>query len=1074
MPERINKLQPDRTVSLRGFDSFAAAASIHSATPTGFTVSGTFRDPADFAVAVLYDADNFYEHPSLKYLPDFNFAGLTLNFDLNYTDGLQPIDSPKYNWIDWATLDCIRADGTTAQVRLWDNAMLSGGSFPAASVTCNVVGAPYSIQAFDRLTLWFQNLAFDYIVPDGKSSVEFQFFAQGPGTVHTISVNGSAFSHTETSTPGPGGTILGESSADVAAALASAIASPYVVASGGSASNSVLLTVQLSHAGVSFPVSASDGNGEATMLLMTPALIAAALAAEINGANWISANTTHALLASSAGAAIDITAARYGTVNAAGTTVNWVSGARFSGIPAGSTILIGASTCTVASIQSPTQLMLTAPLASPVTGVQYVASRGGRDGNLIQLYSTNKASTLAFDQSRFQFAGGSSAETWNCSLDFTALGIDQLRQCWLTFAPSLVTGDYAATEWQAIFSNWTLSGPAATRALSVAGPGSVRIEEDSSACVYQGAWNIESGFYSKYFAKAASDPAASVTITYNCQFTHDLYVGTSLYIDRGVAGIRLDNDTESTLNCYLNTGSALVTRRRVRTAVAAGRHTVTIRLASAGVFYFDFLEAAVASDAPDSLTPRTGISPALDFDTDHTYKLPPARLMWIMDKLGYAGPMNEYLGVFWWNERMLSGGSLSTAQITFSGAYSGGDTVFLTLNGTTLGKSVFPADTPSTIALHFAAWINSAFVGAWASASGGVLTITGRSPAPAYNLTISQSVNSAGGAAGITQQPQPGAFGTWLVNDTATPPINRAARDWHADFFAQCAARGRHVVAACSMELVNPPEGYAARFPDAARTEVSTATGFGSLVSNHCAIGGSKILAYQKAVYRNIAQLQAAAGLTPSVQYGEFLWWYFAGPGGMAFYDDETMAAAQTALGRALHTFTTPDDDPSINGGADAQFLRNRLRDHVAALVTDLKSAWPNATCELLWPYDVNHPRLGQQLNYAVNLPLEWKLQAASGLDLIKVEALAFSTGNRSLDLAKEAIDLFPSFGWSPSALRYLVPVFGSATPWHRELALCLAAGITTNNLWAFDHICLYNLRVPEPQLERRSLIQAA
>ncbi|MDP9170155.1 MAG: hypothetical protein M3N54_06030, partial [Acidobacteriota bacterium] len=64
MPERVNKLQPDRTLYLRGFDSFAAAASIHSASPNGFTLSGTFRDSADFAVAVLYDADNFYEHPS--------------------------------------------------------------------------------------------------------------------------------------------------------------------------------------------------------------------------------------------------------------------------------------------------------------------------------------------------------------------------------------------------------------------------------------------------------------------------------------------------------------------------------------------------------------------------------------------------------------------------------------------------------------------------------------------------------------------------------------------------------------------------------------------------------------------------------------------------------------------------------------------------------------------------------------------------------------------------------------------------------------------------------------------------
>ncbi len=119
MPETFTKFQPDRTLYLRGFNTFAAAASIHNASPTGFTVSGTFRDPADFAVAVLYDADNYYEHPLIKYLPDFNLVGLTLSFHLNYSDAVQPIDSPKFNWIDWATLDCIRADGTIANINLF-------------------------------------------------------------------------------------------------------------------------------------------------------------------------------------------------------------------------------------------------------------------------------------------------------------------------------------------------------------------------------------------------------------------------------------------------------------------------------------------------------------------------------------------------------------------------------------------------------------------------------------------------------------------------------------------------------------------------------------------------------------------------------------------------------------------------------------------------------------------------------------------------------------------------------------------------------------------------------------------
>ncbi len=1071
MPERINKLQPDRTVALRGFNSFAAAASIHSASPTGFTVSGTFRDPADFAVAVLYDADNYYEHPLVKYLPDFNFNGLTLSFDVCYTDGVQPIDSPKYNWIDWATLDCILANGTTAQVPLWDHATLAGPAFPAASATIHVVAGGAGIQPFDRITLWYQNLAFDYIAPAGNSSVQFAFYSAGTGTQHSITVNGRTYTYTEANP-------AGESSADVAAGLIgliSAAGDPDVTATSGPASNIVLLSVQLAQAGVSFPVSASDGNGSATMLLTTPSLVARQIVSEINGANWIAANPSLALMADNNGPAITITAARFGAVNVSGATVTWVSGSKFPGLAPGSPILIGGAAYTVAAVQTPVQLTLTAN-APTQSGVQYVAPRGGRDGNLLQLYTLARTPSLTFDTTAFQLSGGSSAVAWNCTLDFTALNISQIRQAWLTFAPSLTLGPYTATEWQAVFSNWTLSGPAVTQALSVAGPGSVRIEEDDKACVYTGSWSVEAGFYSQYFATATTDPSASVTLTYTCQFTHDLYIGTSLYTDRGTAGIRLDGDQETLLNCYLSADSAVVTRRLVRSVVAPGTHTVVIRLAQPGVFYFDFLEAAVVSDVPDALAPRLGISPALDFDTDHTYKLSPARLMWIMDKLGYAGPMNEYLGVFWWNERIQSGGTVSTAQITFSGAFAGGDTVFLTLNGSVLGKTVFPADTFATIAQHFAAYINGSFTGAYAAAAGGVLTITGRSPEPAYNLTVSLAATSAAGAAAITRQPVAGISGSWIVDDAANPPLNRAARDWHADYYALCVARQRPVVTACSLELVNPPSGYAALFPDG--TPVATATGFGSLLSNHCAAGGSKMLAYQKSVYRAIAALQTAAGVNVSLQYGEFLWWYFAGPGGMAYYDAETAAAAQAALGRPLEVFQTPNDDPAVNGGADALFLRNRLRDHVGALVADIRSAYPGAQCEVLWPYDVNYPSpvpttsptVGGALNRFVNLPAEWQTQSGSGLNTMKVEALAFASSMRNLDLAREAIELFPDFGWPPAALRYLVPVFGSATPWHRELALALGAGIATNNLWAFDHVCLYNLDVPEPGLERRAI----
>jgi hypothetical protein len=115
---------------------------------------------------------------------------------------------------------------------------------------------------------------------------------------------------------------------------------------------------------------------------------------------------------------------------------------------------------------------------------------------------------------------------------------------------------------------------------------------------------------------------------------------------------------------------------------------------------------------------------------------------------------------------------------------------------------------------------------------------------------------------------------------------------------------------------------------------------------------------------------------------------------------------------------------------------------------------------------------VGGQLNRFVNLPAEWHLQSTSGLDTLKVEAFAFATSLRDLNRAREAVELFPNFGWPRSALRYLVPVFGIADPWERELALVWAAGLPYANLWAFDHVCLFNLRVPEHPLERRSIVK--
>ncbi|HYP13280.1 MAG TPA: hypothetical protein VEQ63_05105, partial [Bryobacteraceae bacterium] len=296
--------------------------------------------------------------------------------------------------------------------------------------------------------------------------------------------------------------------------------------------------------------------------------------------------------------------------------------------------------------------------------------------------------------------------------------------------------------------------------------------------------------------------------------------------------------------------------------------------------------------------------------------------------------------------------------------------------------------------------------------------------------------------------------------------LNRGARDWHSDMFRECRTRNRELVVATSMELVNPPEGFGAVYYD--NTVVETDVGFGSLKSTHCAFA-SAMLAFHKNVYQTIADLMAAQGLQPSIQFGEFLWWFFTNynetkrpNGGMAFYHPEVKSAAETALGRPLARFNGPNDNPNVNAGADATFLRNRLRDYVNSLVTHIRATHPNARIELLFPYDVNHPQpagvhnLGGKLNRFINLPVEWESKATSNLDAIKMEALDFGAWSRNLDLAKTAIRFPIELGWPFDSIRHLVPVFRGGYPWEKEVAMAEAAGVTAINLWAFDHVCIY------------------
>ena len=76
-----------------------------------------------------------------------------------------PLDSPKYPTIDWPYLDVIRPDGTHRQDPLFSHAA-AGRRQRIPAPKASFVIEDNLLQPYDRLTLWYLNFAFDYIVPN--------------------------------------------------------------------------------------------------------------------------------------------------------------------------------------------------------------------------------------------------------------------------------------------------------------------------------------------------------------------------------------------------------------------------------------------------------------------------------------------------------------------------------------------------------------------------------------------------------------------------------------------------------------------------------------------------------------------------------------------------------------------------------------------------------------------------------------------------------------------------------------------------------------------------------------------
>lgn len=810
------------------------------------------------------------------------------------------------------------------------------------------------------------------------------------------------------------------SSAQIASTLAAQITAsdPNCTATAGADGNTNDITITL-RPGVQGPitVSSSDGSAAATLTAFDPSVVTSAVAALINQTDWTQ-NGPVALTATASGNQITITA------------------------------------------------------------------EPGADGNAVTFYELHASNNLYFSPPSVQLAGGSSDNVlWHLTIDFGALGWTNVTRVWLTFAPALANGAaYAPTEWIVSVTNWRVTDPNGVRPLKVAGPGSLRLEEDDPWVTQAGYWEDPSLVAPKvaaYWSMGRAIRSAysqyetrTLTIETHCQSTHDIYLGTWLDTNCGTVQATLDGGNPVQLDGY---GSGMLARRRLFQSVAAGHHTVVLTLtgnkntSSQGwYFYFDFLECAVLSDVPDAPETRSDVGMSTDFDTDNTYKLSPQRLIWNFQKLGLVGEIDHYCGVFWWNQRKASGGVYPSATITFSGEWQNQDVIWITIGSGAVGKTVFPTDTSETIAAHFAYFINATLVGVWAEANGAVLTITCRSTGTNWEYSLSVDTTTAHGTATVAGSITTGAVSpTWVIDPTASQPLNRAIRNWHADYFAALNAAGIAVVVSFSQELVNPPDDPAGgavwtqRYPDG--SPATTDTGFGGLFSSMAAFGPA-VVNYMASVHAQMAGLMAAAGLAPRLQFGEVLWWYIVGASGMGFYDADTTAAAQASLGRALHTFLTANDDPSINGYADANFLRARLGSYVAAVQAAVLAQVPSALFEILWPLDVNDPTNCRLLHY-VNLPPAWQARAGSGFDTFLCEGFQYGGIDFNLDEAQTCAGYpFTVLSWDRAHCRYLGGWYSAAWPWAREFQAAQRTAVPLIKFWAYDHLCLFGWPLPLPK----------
>jgi hypothetical protein len=231
---------------------------------------------------------------------------------------------------------------------------------------------------------------------------------------------------------------------------------------------------------------------------------------------------------------------------------------------------------------------------------------------------------------------------------------------------------------------------------------------------------------------------------------------------------------------------------------------------------------------------------------------------------------------------------------------------------------------------------------------------------------------------------------------------------------------------------------------------------------------GPASTAFWQQVYSEMASVMGEAGIAPYLQFGEVQWWYFPGPTatavtepGLPFYDAYTTEAFQSAYGRPIAVISSQNTDPGPLE-QECLFLPGLIGTFTKAIRDFVRSSFPTAQFEVLYPTDVNDTALNQIINFPLD---DW---TPANLACLKTENFTY-TAERNLDLATQSIELPALRGFSPSQSSHLVGISDYTTPWQREALIASGAKLESVVLFALDQFCLIGYGLPLPRSPRRA-----